>query len=307
MAYPFNKAFPMQNQSKRHHYVPEFLIKNFGDNLDKVYVYDKTTSRIWKQNQSPKSIFFEMYRNTFSSHGKQLDDIEQLYGRLDDMIAVDLISVLDTRVSTPDKGTTPEQLVSLILLASSLKWRVPANDEKFNILKEDDSLDDLKIEVKVANIDNLLLNGAFAELQTTELFKQYKRFILPLLPLLGSDESKLKIFNNSFIKSQPAQLPPALLGDCPVIEKPNAVYNKLEDLILPLSSTETLIYKSNSKKTITDPNFYLYKDLAVFHTAMRYVICRDKNRLEDIAALYRNLDLNKVGGNSQLEVFNFIN
>jgi hypothetical protein len=276
----------MQQKSHRHHYIPEFLIKHFGDEQGQVYVYDKQTGRIAKRKQSAKSIFFEDYRNTVHSHGLELDDLEQLYTRFDTMFATDLAAVLK------QESYTPEQFTSLVIMATCLKWRVPASDSEFHDLKENSNLSDLHIDVKITNEQGEILQPALDYLLTTDLFKQFKRTLLPLLPLMQSEEKNLQLHNNTFIDLQPVMSQPALLGDCPVIERATVNYNDLGDFILPLSSTHTLIYKANARKGVVNTDFYLYKDLTIFHTATRYVACKNKDRLENIAALDRSLKLN---------------
>jgi hypothetical protein len=289
----------MSQQSHRHHYIPEFLIKNFANENGQVHVYDKHTGRIAKRQQSPKSIFFEHDRNTILSHGKKLDDLEQLYAALDSMFAADLTSVLTTR------RFTPENIVSIILLAANLKWRVPARDEEFNTLKEED-IPELQMKVTILDENRQHLQGAVEYLQTTDVFKQLKRVMLGVLPLMQDEETKLAIHNDSFIYSQSSQLPPALISDCPIIEKPNADYTKLENFIFPLSSNETFIYKTNSGKDIKSSDFFRQKDLAVFHAATRYVACQSRDHLENIATQYQGLKQLNQHGCSQNLIFDLI-
>jgi hypothetical protein len=289
----------MSQQSHRHHYIPEFLIKNFANEYGQVHVYDKLTERIAKAQRSPKSVFFENDRNTIRSHGKELDHLEQLYGMLDNLFAADLTSVLTTR------SFTPENIVSIILLAANLKWRVPARDEEFNILKET-KIPELQMRITVLDENRQHLQGAVEYLQTTEIFKQIQRVTLGMLPLMQDDETKLAMHNDSFIYTQSSQLPPALISDCPIIEKPNADYTKLENFIFPLSSNETFIYKSNSGKDIKSSDFFRQKDLAVFHAATRYVACQSRDQLENIADQYQALKQTNQHGRSQDLIFDLI-
>ena len=69
----------MDKLSKRHHYIPKFLIKNFSDSDEMLWVYNKTEKRIKKNRQSPKAIFFELGRNLFDVNGEQVDNIEKMY------------------------------------------------------------------------------------------------------------------------------------------------------------------------------------------------------------------------------------
>ena len=74
-------------ESKRHHYVPQFLIKQFSNEDNLVFVYDKVNDRIVKTPRSTKSIFFEYHRNTIKIDGQTNDLIEQLYSSIDNDIA----------------------------------------------------------------------------------------------------------------------------------------------------------------------------------------------------------------------------
>jgi hypothetical protein len=285
--------------SRRHHYVPQFLIKNFAAEDGLLYLLDKQTGRIAKQRQSPKAVFFEMDRNTALFNGQPKDHLETLYAALDDKAAIDLHNVLLSRQASP------EEVVSIVALASSLKWRIPASDPQFGHLKEELSLADLKAEIRPIDqtkpVDQLALN----QLVASDAIKEAKRILLPLLPLF--DEDKLTDIHASwFIHSHADDRFPSVIGDCPLLERPHADYSKLEDFIFPLSSSDTFIYKHEAKKQIKSPIFPIQKDLATLHYSTRYVACKSKTHLESIVQMYRVLQAeNQVEQLTRL-LFDFI-
>ena len=68
--------------SRRHHYIPQFLIKKFADSDNMLYLYDKEKKTFAKEKRSPKSIFFEMNRNILDFGGTANDNLEKLYACL---------------------------------------------------------------------------------------------------------------------------------------------------------------------------------------------------------------------------------
>jgi hypothetical protein len=285
--------------SRRHHYIPQFLIKNFADEDGLLYLFDKQTDRIAKQRQSPKSIFFEMDRNTVLFNGQPKDHLESLYAAFDDKAAIDLQNVLLSRKASP------EEVVSIVALASSLKWRIPASDPQFGHLKEELSLADLKAEIRPIDQAKPVDENALKQLVATDAIKEAKRILLSLLPLF--DENKLTDIHASwFIHSHTDSRFPSVIGDCPLLERPNADYSKLGDFIFPLSSTDTFIYKHGAQKQIKSPIFPIQKDLATLHYSARYVACKSKTHLESIMQMYSVLQSqNQVGQLTKL-LFDFI-
>jgi hypothetical protein len=273
--------------SHRHHYIPQFLIKNFSDEDGLIYVFNKQTGRIDHKQQRAKSIFFEWDRNTIKSHEAELDNIEQLYSALDNKFASDLKKVLES------KHISENELVSIIILAHTLKWRIPLNDHIFNEVKNNTSLEELSISIKPKNHKGNIDEEAIKEIEASEIFKESKRVILPLLPFLKNPERLMSIYKNCYINTNLNFT--SLIGDCPIIEKTGTGMNDVNSFIFLLSSTDTFVYKPDSKKKVTSILFYLNKDLATFHLSEKYVACKSKDYLEKIASYYNQMKIdNKI-------------
>lgn len=269
------------SKSKRHHYIPQFLIKNFADNDGLLYVYNKQENRIIGKKQSPKSIFFENDRNTVTFGGKfELDNLEKLYSALDGKLAVDVKNILK------NKTISAEELVSITLLATMLKWRTPSSDKEFNRLKENITKEDLSIDIRLKDSVESSSKEEISHILNSDIFKETKRILLSILPLLNEDKL-LDIHNNSFVYTN--ELFPGLIGDNPIIERSNLNYRSIENFIFPLSTYETFIYnKIDSDKRI-NALFNIHKDLAIIHLSKKYVACKSKSQLEKIVQFYNVL------------------
>jgi hypothetical protein len=73
--------------SRRHHYLPEFLLKGFASDDGRLFVYDKQDRRFWKEAAFPKQIFWRKNQNTFTICDEETDFVEQIYSKVDDDFA----------------------------------------------------------------------------------------------------------------------------------------------------------------------------------------------------------------------------
>jgi len=55
------------------------------------------------------------------------------------------------------------------------------------------------------------------------------------------------LLNHSFLATRDATRFPTLLGDCGLVEYAPTDYNQLGNFVLPLSSTDTYIFKSGCR------------------------------------------------------------
>jgi hypothetical protein len=285
------------NPSKKHHYIPEFLIKNFCDTDGLIYVYDKSVDRFIGK-KSPASVFYELHRNTMDIGGNKSDAFEQLYSALDGRLGGALQRVTTT------KPITPEDFMSMLLLASTLKWRVPVNDDTFNNLKETVSYDDLPVMLRHKESKVMAEKEIYDKITGTEVFRELKRVVFPVLPFLN--EAKLQnLYENSFVNTSHEKIL-SILGDCPIIEKPYTDIYGMESFLFPLSSHDTLIYKNGTKKAISDISFFLLRDVATFHLSQKYVGCRNKEHLESIIKLYQHMVREKAINLALEHLFDFV-
>lgn len=266
--------------SHRHHYIPKFLIKNFVDDKGFLHVYNKENKRI-VSNQSPKAVFFELNRNLIDIQGVKTDNLERAYADIDNLFAASLDRILR------NKTVTPEDLTSILVLATTTKWRIPSKDNDFNKVKEEVGYDDLPIKITIKDENGEDHKDALEDIVKSEVFKESKRLILPFLPFYEEEKLMGSLFN-SFINTNDNII--SVIGDCPIIERTNDDIHVLEDFIFPLSNTDTFICKKGHKGKLTNALFHIHRDLAIFHLSQKYVACKDKAHLENLAKVYDQLE-----------------
>ena len=266
------------NVSSKHHYIPRFLIRQFADEEGMLYIYDKSKGQIQRDKKGAGAIFFEMNRNTIKIEGQSNDNMEKLYGAIDDKFAKGLNTLLKT------KTLTEEVAVDVVMLASTLKWRIPATDGDFDNLSDELGYAELPIKINLSGTNHEAEKSAMEELIHSETFKQTKRVIFPFLPFYTNgylDNQKLfNIFKRSYIIND--NRINSILGDVPILEKnPGDVHN-FSDQIFPISNQITFIYSTTGNQKIKDMTFYVQRDIAILEQSKQYVVSRDKAYLQSI-------------------------
>lgn len=276
--------------SKRHHYVPQFLIRRFADAEGMLYLYNKETGTFAKEKRSTKAVFFDMNRNTVKMGGVENDSMEKLYAVLDERFADTLKDILNNgNLSVGNVG-------SMLIFASTLKWRVMANDGKFDEADQRLGYEDLPITIKVSKENQVQNEEAIQNLVNSDLFRMSKRVILPFLPFYGdeglSENKLLKAHNRSYFHNNEKVI--SILGDSPIIEDKNVSDHDFGNFIFPVGNHDTFICSDRGNQQVNHYAFYVNKDLAMFHQAEKYVVCSNKEHLEQIIQAYNFL---AAGGN----------
>jgi hypothetical protein len=255
----------MHNLSRRHHYIPQCLIRRFAGSDHYLFVYDKQKKAL--SRKSPKSIFFEMNRNTFDYHGAVVDNVESFYGDFDNSFGKHLNDILNNLTLNAKKQTF------LIFMANFLKWRVPASDAEFSYLKKQFSYTDLGLQFQYADDSNELVSPS----ENSEISHEFKRMLFAFQ--LIRDQPGLKaIYRDCFMLS--VENYPGLIGDCAIVESKESTGEQMNNFLFPLSSKETFIYKKGASKSLNMEPFYICKDIAILASADRYVGCADRQHLE---------------------------
>lgn len=77
------------NSSKRHHFIPQFILRNFADQEGKLYCYDKERGRFF--STSPANVFSRKHLYTKDEDGKKLthveNDLSQIEGKFSEKIS----------------------------------------------------------------------------------------------------------------------------------------------------------------------------------------------------------------------------
>ncbi|MBS1683227.1 MAG: DUF4238 domain-containing protein [Bacteroidetes bacterium] len=265
--------------TKKHHYIPQFLIKNFCDTDGKLFIYDKQADRFLGK-KSPGGIFYELHRNTINMHGSKVDNMEQLYSALDDRFAKAIQRVVSA------KKISVEDLMSILLFAATLKWRVPAIDNTFNTLKEEVKYADLPITIRPVDQNGDVSQEMLDYILQSDAFRESMRMIFPFVPFL-TGEKLLEYHDGAFINTNERVI--SVLGDCGLIEQQGENINDLGNFVLPLSSTDTFIFKKGSTTNIKTVAFFSGRDILSVIRSERYIACMSKDHLENVIKAYKEV------------------
>lgn len=88
----------MAGAAKRHHYVPQCLIRNFCDESGRVWFSERDERGLYKcpEQRNTKSVFYENYYYSIEVRGRPSDYIEKsYYQKIDDRLAILIGRVLD--------------------------------------------------------------------------------------------------------------------------------------------------------------------------------------------------------------------
>ncbi len=115
-------------KSKRHHYIPKFIIKGFTDDNGKIAVFNKDKMAMEPRKRSPKQIFFEWDRNTFEVNNEITDFVEKLFGFGESKFAP-VYNKITEEIEHYD--LTPLDMFHVIHYIGVLHACLPINDNEF--------------------------------------------------------------------------------------------------------------------------------------------------------------------------------
>lgn len=276
----------MSKLSWRHHYIPQFYLKGFVNQNNTFAIYDKKKDRIKSGEHSTKSHFFEENRNLVEVNGVETDFLEsELYKGIDNDIGKLFQNIKDDGIDF----LTPESLFTLKMFISFLYWRIPSNDELLQKTIDKYDFKELGFDIKAKKPDDSLgIEKVKKQLKEDPSFRKMYGIILPFSP------------NNTFsvtLRYGEAKMWKAigdpknsyhLTCDSPIITlRKDMFYGDQQKLLFPVTNKKLLFYGKTEKDGKLPPKFFIHKDLAVLHSAERYVCGPDKRYLEDIVELYR--------------------
>lgn len=203
------------NRSQRHHYLPEFFLKEFANEEGKLFVYNKQKDIIESDPKSPKSICFEWDRNTSKLDGQEFTWIEDLYSQLDNTFSTEYKSIISRQSRITEERDMIAVGLELIMFINFIRWRVPARDSIINSLFEKNSFHDFSFHLvdqigdKVENpaIEKFLSSfEPFVKAQSASMifepFNNYNhiKFVTEKLVMVGGTNNATLICDNPFIE-----------------------------------------------------------------------------------------------------------
>ncbi|MGM5470284.1 DUF4238 domain-containing protein [Flavobacteriaceae bacterium LMO-SS05] len=264
------------NESSRHHYIPKFLIKGFVDENNLLHIYDKKKDIILSKQRSPKSIFFENFRNTIKiDETKSTSILEDLWFQKLDNESSKFIQDLQTAQLNFDIFTD-DNIAQLQFFIINLFWRIPKTDFAAKDLIQRAELYTEGIDSETLRNDegwNKMLRSKLYQ-ETIDQMKDSPtkpNRIYPKITEFGKD-----IF---------------VLGDYPFVFRNRL--GKFTDLVeddyfIALTSKRIL---SSSKKELQsfDLQMFLPYNAAIIEESQNYVVSNNLKVLEGSVEYYRKL------------------
>lgn len=264
------------NDSKRHHYIPKFLIKEFTNENNMLFVYDKNKDQISKLPRSPKSIFFENHRNTIKVNDRKSSSIleDQLFQKIDDDSS-NFIQRLQKEDINEDFFYT-DNLAQLQFFIINLFWRIPKSDYAAKDLIQREGL---KIE-GIPSEDNKNSEGWNKILR----FRLYKETI----DQMKNSPTKPTRYYPKMIEFKKDLF---VLGDCPFVFK--NTLRKFTDLVeddffIALTSNR-ILSSSRAPLPAFEINSCLSYNAAIIEESKNYVVASNFKLLEASIEFYRRL------------------
>lgn len=288
----------MPNPSRKHHYIPEFLIKGFESPDNCFWLYNKEVDRI-ERRTSASQFFFEWDRNTINIPGIPSDFIEEkVYSSIDAKVAP-MLSDLRKGKITSSQLLTEENMSMLLHFRVSLFWRVPASDEIFSDYFQ-------RGTVRVKDKNNNLLSTP--EKSVIENFKSNINFqkaqrVMVLLHTLEKFEEKYQdIMINHRI--QESSMNCYALGDNPVLydKQPSSVTDIVTNQVFFPISSNRIYYMTENKLTFDFSRILLINAL-IISQSVKYVCCADKNILQASIEFFKEMKADNQLGNARKYVF----
>lgn len=262
--------------SKRHHYIPKFLIKAFSNEEGLLYIYDKEKDRILDKPRSPKSIFFENERNTITINEKEKSSlIEDLfYKKLDDTSSK-YIKELQSSKIVPEL-LSDDNLAQLQFFIINLFWRLPITD-----FATKDLIKRAKIYSTGIDPETLRNDKGWNKIQRMGLYKE-------TIEQMGQSQTKRK---NYYAKIAEFEDDHFIIGDYPFIFK--NYLRKFTDLIeddycIALSSKRILSSSAKPLVKFTRLMSFNY-NATILEQSKKYVASNNLKLLQTSVEFYKKL------------------
>ncbi len=268
-----------EKKSSRHHYIPQFLINGFTNSNGLLHIYDKQHDKILTKQRPPKSIFFELDRNTLEINDNLKSSIieDNIYAGIDNLTSkiikhyqIEKLSNIEFKI---------EETGTLLFFLISLFWRIPKTD-----YAAEDVMNHSTIISNSVDLEALKNDPAFRKLNRAGLFKHH-------VDEIRNHGMKGKKWNNIHQNTNPIYV----IGDFPFLSRVQTnEFRKFNDTDILFAVSSTRLYSSTIEilENFKPINSYRY-NAAIIHQSVKYVASGDMHTLEQSVKLYK--EFKKVG------------
>lgn len=267
----------IDNKSRRHHYIPQFLSKQFSDQDGLLFIYDKLNDKILKQRRPPKSIFYEYERNTIE--GKDLikdTSIEDVhFKKLDDITSIIIKKFQNDEIN--NDLFSDDNIAGLQFFIMNLFWRLPKTDYAAK-----DLVDRAEIKINGENIsDEIRNNPSFLKLNRAIFFRE-------TIEQFETLENKPKGYNIQVSEFEDDLF---LIGDYPIIFR--NYMSQFTDLLqsefkMAISSKRMICFSLNQIPSFKK-NMFLKYNATIIEQSKFYVAASDIKILNASIEYYKQL------------------
>lgn len=272
--------------SKRHHYIPEFLIKGFAGEDQKVSVYDVEKERLKSKRKSPNQIFYEWNRNTFEIQGQLTDFVETLYHFGENQFAPIYKKIIQQKgpIELDEKD-----IFQIILFIGSLYWRIPANDKISTEIIHRSTNRDLLFTIQTKD-GGEAPPDLHERIMNEPAFVESSKIILAIRDYLKSDI--VSNFDNWKLYYTERDVELHLLGDNPVIRRTTDSDNPYDsEMIFRLSKGKSVYFTKGKKVKKLSPIHAISVDVLIFLQSQK-MVCGPNgeylNHIAEVAKQYKN-------------------
>ena len=260
--------------SKRHHYIPKFLIKEFSDEQGLLYIYDKTKDKFLDNKRSPKSIFFENDRNTI------VYDESKKTSLIEDDFFMNLDNISAKTITTLQKEKNNKELLNVDNLALldffiiNLFWRLPLTDFAVKELIQ-------RAEIKSTGIepDEIKNDSGWNKMLRIGLYKE-------TIEQMKNSPTKRKEYCARMTEFEKDLF---VIGDYPFLFKNHLgkFTDLVEDDYLIALSSKRIISSSSNKLTSFNVNMFLNYNAAIIDQSKQYIASNDLKVLKGSVEFYK--------------------
>lgn len=276
-------AKTLSSYSIKHHYIPQFYIKGFTGDDKLLNVYNKVEDRIEKRRISPKSIFFEEFRNTVMLEDISISIIEDIfYSHIDSNMAK-LINFISSNPHDEVLNDFRTELIHYFII--DLFWRNPITDDAFADLFR-------RSKIKITNHQTGIEIRDFQKemeykLDPFNMKSQRARMGIETINNILKDKKVL----NGFHKLWTFEDDNFVLGDNPFLfEKTPTTFSDLRGLSVFFPITSKIMFSFNKKTGLSFEanDGYIFNAL-IINQSNKYVCSPSFPLLEASVATYKKI------------------
>lgn len=279
----------MTNISQRHHYIPQFMIKGFIGEDQKLAIFNKVKGKLDVLRKSPSQIFFEWNRNTFEINGEVSDFVEELHRFGESQFAPVYKKISQQNGSQP---LNAKDLFALISFIGVTHWRVPKKDKEVALYLSQATNEDLFFNIRKKGTNEEAPEEMYSRIMNEPAFKESAKIIIAIRDYLSTFWLRKIDDWNIYYSSGNVELHFHLLGDDPVILREENESNIFKtELIFPLSKGKTVYHTNGKKLKELSPEHRVLVDVLIFLQADK-IVCGPNseylNQIAQFAELYKN-------------------